>query len=185
MQDISIDYIVRNTTGAINLELPNILRTGAWGVTMPVFNFSISTLDPNWIGAPNTATLRDRAFQLQSFIYRRFSNKIYLMGNIPSSSATEANGSPSNVLGSAEEASIQGADLITFCFKNTKDILDREIATFSGVTFLQLRFMVADKETFIPLVEDTGYASKIVDTSTGNVFLCSPITFTLKFSKIE
>lgn len=187
MQDVTIDYIVRNTTSPINLELPNIVRTGTWNLSVPVFNLNISLIDPTWTLTGSQATLRERAFDLESFIYRVFSTKIYLTGNIPSSSATESNGSPSNVLGSSELTISNGAsgDFCTFTYQNRKDVLDREFAIFSGVTFLQLQFVAQNKVTVIPLIEETGYACKIVDTSTNNTWLCSPITLTLKFTKID
>lgn len=187
MQDVTIDYVVRNTTSTINVELPNILRSGTWNVSVPNLNLNISLIDPTWTLTGSQATLRERAFDLETFIYRNFSTRIYLMGNIPSSSATEPNGSPSNVIGSAELTVSNGAsgDFCTFTYKNNKDILDRELAIFSGVSFLQLQFVALDKLTVIPLIEDTGYACKIVDTSTNNTWLCSPITLTLKFTKLD
>lgn len=195
-QDFTIEYDFYNTKTPITIDLPQVVHSGNWVVSIAHASFTITSMRKDTGFISDTATKRNQNNTLLFFIFSGANKgETYNIFCSTPTNTKDKLGQQGNILGRIKIDSGGLLAVDTQIFGTFKNIEEEEISkTFgiiSGQTTLQLSIQTPSG-VYLPCEEDTGapnvgavYMLPAFDNqSTINPFIGSPVKIILKFSRI-
>lgn len=195
-QDFTIEYDFYNTQSPITIDLPQVVHSGNWVVSIAHAIFTITSLRKDTGLISDSTTKRNQNNTIIFFLFSGANKgETYNIFCSTPTNTKDKLGQQGNILGRMKvgaDGFVAADTHIFFTFKNIEEEeISKTFGIISGQTTLQLSIQTPSG-VYLPCEEDTGapnvgavYMLPAFDNqATINPFMGSPVKIILKFSRI-